>query len=248
VSRLESQEQYDAWHARLEEDSESNAPWHRLARRSIDPIRDLKDRTIIEIACGRGGFAVALATGDERPRMVVGADFSTVALKKAAALSSRLGAPNITWEQQDILAITHPAASFDTVFSFETIEHVVDPAGAIRELARILRPGGRLFLTTPNYLGTLGLYRIYLWLSGREFSELGQPINQVTTIPRTLYWLAAAGLRTVRIRCEGQYLPFPRRPPVHLRRLEQFWPLKPLGLHSFFLAEKPSNGFVDSDA
>jgi len=239
MSRLESKQMYDAWHARLEDDGEANAPWHRLAQKNVDPARDLKDRKILEIACGRGGFAAYLALAEDRPALVVGADFSTVALKKAAALSTRLGATEIVWEQQDILAISRPSASFDTVFSFETIEHVEDPARAVQELARLLRPGGRLFLTTPNYIGLMGLYRMYLRLRGREFSEADQPINQVTMIPRTLYWLAAAGLRTVRVRCEGQYLPAPGRPPLHLRGLERFWPLKPFALHSFFLAEKP---------
>ena len=87
------------------------------------------------------------------------------------------------WETGDIQAIAHPAASFDTVFSCETIEHVPDPRQAIRELARVLCPGGRLFLTCPNYLGLMGLYRGYLRLTGRRYREEGQPINQFLILP-----------------------------------------------------------------
>src|SRR5262249_27760351 len=82
----------------------------------------------------------------------------------------------------------------DTVISCETIEHVPDPSRAVAELAQVLKPGGRLFLTTPNYFGPFGLYRAYLRLRRRRFTEVGQPINQLTLLPRTLRWIRRAGL------------------------------------------------------
>lgn len=42
-------------------------------------------------------------------------------------------------------------ASFDTVVSMEVIEHVTQPLTWLREALRVLKPGGQLFLTTPNY-------------------------------------------------------------------------------------------------
>ena len=233
---------YDDWHSELEADEEANAPWHRLARRYIDPTRDLIGRTVLEIGCGRGGFAVNLGGGAERPAKIVGADFSLVALKKAARVIRKNGGSQTSamGAGRDILSISYADSTFDTVFSFDTVEHVDDPARAVGELARVLRPGGHLFLTTPNYFGTMGLYRAYLWMRGREFRELGQPINQLTMIPRTLYWLAAAQMLCIsRVRCEGHYLrPSQGQPPIHLSLLERFWPLEPFALHSFFLAQK----------
>jgi SAM-dependent methyltransferase len=56
----------------------------------------------------------------------------------------------------DICAIERPDDAFDTVISLEVLEHCVDPFGAARELIRILRPGGALFLTVPFLTGYHG--------------------------------------------------------------------------------------------
>jgi SAM-dependent methyltransferase len=71
---------------------------------------------------------------------------------------------NIEWRVADIQALPWPDNSFDTAISCETIEHVPSPRTAVRELARVLRPGGKLFLTVPNYFSMLGVHRLY-----REF-------------------------------------------------------------------------------
>ena len=49
----------------------------------------------------------------------------------------------------DITAIPAPDASFDVLLCTEVLEHVPDPVAALREMARLLKPGGRLFLTAP---------------------------------------------------------------------------------------------------
>jgi SAM-dependent methyltransferase len=51
--------------------------------------------------------------------------------------------------ESDITAIPVESASFDAILCTEVIEHVPDPVAAVREMARILKPGGRIFLTAP---------------------------------------------------------------------------------------------------
>jgi 2-polyprenyl-3-methyl-5-hydroxy-6-metoxy-1,4-benzoquinol methylase len=231
---------YDAWHDRYPVDADTNTPWHRLVRQHLDPHRDLDGRRILEIGCGRGGFACWMATQSTTSSEIVAADFSITAIEKARAFAVGQKISGVSWEVGDIQHIAHRDESFDTAVSCETIEHVPDPRRAIGELARILRPGGRLFLTTPNYLGTMGLYRIFRRLTGRPYTEEGQPINNPLLLPLTRSWVSRAGLRVLFTSGVGQYLPVRGRPPLTLSWLEQpRGPLHWLALHSLIVAEKP---------
>jgi 2-polyprenyl-3-methyl-5-hydroxy-6-metoxy-1,4-benzoquinol methylase len=235
-----AREAYDAWHAALSMDEDAATPWHDLVRRHLDPERDLAGKRVLEIGCGRGGFAGWLARHPARPAAVVGADFSTTAVRMAATRAARNGLGIARFEVGDVQALAHPDGSFDTVISCETVEHVPDPPRAVAELARVLRPGGRVLLTTPNYLSTLGLYRLYLRVRGRAFTEEGQPINQLTTLPRTRAWVRHAGLRVAALDAAGHYLLLPRRAPVRLRALDRLpFPMRWVAQHSIVVAVRP---------
>jgi SAM-dependent methyltransferase len=175
-----------------------------------------------------------------RPRRLVGADFAQSAVRLGAQRARETSRAGVSWMVADAQAIGLPAASFDTVISCETIEHLVDPVGALREFHRLLRPGGRLVLTTPNYMGVFGLYRAYLRLRGRRYTEGGQPICRLTLLPRTWWWLRRAGFRVRAVDAAGHYALFPGRhpwEPAWLARAGRW--IWPLGLHSIFVAEKP---------
>lgn len=59
------------------------------------------------------------------------------------------GSRHMGINHQDIQALSFADASFDVLMSFDVLEHVPDNAAAFREIARVLRPGGRLVLTIP---------------------------------------------------------------------------------------------------
>src|SRR6266496_3538810 len=127
---------YEAWHAQLGVDTENNTPWHRLLRSHLNSERDLSGKRVLEIGCGRGDFTCWLARQQFRPREIVAGDFALTAVQKGRAFAAEHGLSGVTWEVQDIQALGHPDASFDTVISCETIEHVPQPRHALRELAR----------------------------------------------------------------------------------------------------------------
>ena len=234
-----SRRAYDVWHDRLEVDRDVDTPWHRLLFAHLDGARDLADRRVLEIACGRGGLACHLARSAHRPASLVAADFSPAAVAKGRSHALATGLHGLQWSVSDLHACGVQSGSFDTVISCESIEHLDRPRQACDEFARILKPGGRLYLTTPNYLGPLGLYRGYARVKGTPYTEDGQPINRFMLLPRTCAWIRRAGLHINTVDAIGHYLPWPGRPLQGVSWLDSWRPLRWFALHSLVVAEKP---------
>jgi hypothetical protein len=68
----------------------------------------------------------------------------------------------------------------------------------------VLKHHGKLLLSTPNYLGPMGLYRVYLRMTGRHFTEVGQPINNLMLLPLTRVMIARVGLKIEKVDGTGQ--------------------------------------------
>lgn len=231
---------YDQWHGSHEVDRETNSPWHQMIKERLRESSDLAGRRVLEIGCGRGGFACWMASQSPPPSRLIAADFSPAAVEKGKAYAASIGLTDIQWAVRNIEAIEEPDASFDTAVSLETIEHVPNPPQAVKELARVLKPGGRLYLTTPNYFSSIGLLRVYCYLRGKPFDEGGQPICQVTMVGKTRRWIRDAGLKIRFWDTCGHYLPFPGRPAIRMEWAEHPKPLvKHFGFHSIVVAEKP---------
>lgn len=100
---------------------------------------------VLDVACGTGDLTQAFARTPAA--RVTGLDFTremlNVAERKRAALPSQLAA-RIAYIEGDAMALPFPDASFDVVSIAFGIRNVADPARALGEFARVLRPGGRL--------------------------------------------------------------------------------------------------------
>ena len=101
---------------------------------------------VLDVACGPGFGTAMLA---EKAKHVTGVDISEDALRIARSRSTR---ENTTFVQADATALPFAPATFDTVTCFETIEHIAsDDAGRLlSEIHRVLKPDGRLHLSTPE--------------------------------------------------------------------------------------------------
>jgi SAM-dependent methyltransferase len=103
-----------------------------------------EDRRVLDAACGMGYGAAMLAAGGATE--VVGVDLDESVITKVRAAAK----PGTNFEVADLRKLPFAADEFDLIVSFETIEHVPEPAEVFDELARVLKPGGLLLVSTPN--------------------------------------------------------------------------------------------------
>ena len=111
-------------------------------------LQALPGQTVLEIGAGAGQCARWLAR--HRGVSVVASDLSMGMLRVGAEVSSRTGtSPPLL--QCDALALPFGDASFDTVFTaYGVVPFVADSAAVMREVARVLRPGGRFVFSTTH--------------------------------------------------------------------------------------------------
>ncbi|MCT2584975.1 class I SAM-dependent methyltransferase [Actinophytocola gossypii] len=99
---------------------------------------------VLEAGCGEGYGADLLA---EDATLVVGLDYDALTAAHVARAYPRVRAL-----RGNLAALPVRDATVDVVANLQVIEHLWDQAGFLRECHRVLRPGGRLLVTTPNRL------------------------------------------------------------------------------------------------
>jgi SAM-dependent methyltransferase len=119
--------------------------WYRALHLRLLAALDGVEGAVLDAGCGTGGFMRRL--GAARPELAVfGVDFSPAAAARARAKS---GAPAAG---ASVLALPFADASFEAVVSADVLCHrSVEPAAALAEFARVLKPGGRLVLNLPAH-------------------------------------------------------------------------------------------------
>jgi demethylmenaquinone methyltransferase/2-methoxy-6-polyprenyl-1,4-benzoquinol methylase len=137
--------------------------WWRRTARAFRHILARSDARILDLCCGTGDMAFALQRqAGKSSAQIVGADFSHAMLRRAALKSAdRRTAPE--WIEADALSLPFPDAHFSLVTSAFGFRNLADYDAGLREIARVLRPGGECgILDFGEPKGVMGaLYRIY---------------------------------------------------------------------------------------
>jgi SAM-dependent methyltransferase len=140
--------------------------------------------TIVDCPCGAG--PAFRAVDHDRRGPYVAADLSPSMLRRARKRAAARKLTSIEFVQADATALPLPAASADLFLSFWGLHCFADPAGALVEAARVLRPGGRLVGAT-FLRGSESLRQRLLIRAGQgDFGRVGSE-------PEVRGWLAGAG-------------------------------------------------------
>jgi len=99
--------------------------------------------TVLEAGCGTGCQTVALAAANPQARFV-SLDRAQASLRLAKEAVDASGLTNVRFQQGDIFDPPFADQSFDHLFVCFVLEHLTDPAGGLRALRRLLKPGGTI--------------------------------------------------------------------------------------------------------
>lgn len=129
-------------------DHPANTFWDRFGRDTINRL-DLKPgNLVLDVCCGSGASALPAAEQVGDTGHVIGIDLAEKLLNLASAKAKIKSLNNVEFRQGDMLNTGFDDASFDVVVCVFGIFFVPDISAAIRELWRVLRPGGKLAITT----------------------------------------------------------------------------------------------------
>jgi SAM-dependent methyltransferase len=141
-----------------------------VARQTVEPMLDAARVTggmqVLDVCCGPGMLAAgALQRGAE----AIGLDFAAGAVELAHKL-----VPKADFQQGDAQALPFPAARFDAVLCGYGLMHLPEPAAALCEILRVLRPGGRAAFSVWDAAGA-GFTLVYEAVRARGSMDMALP-------------------------------------------------------------------------
>jgi ubiquinone/menaquinone biosynthesis C-methylase UbiE len=129
-------------------DDAANTFWDRFGRATIERLGLRAGDRVLDVCCGSGASAIPAAEAVGPQGHVVGVDLAENLLALARAKAAARGLRTVELRAGDMLDLRLPTASFDAVVCVFGVFFVPDMAAAVRALWQLVRPGGRLAITT----------------------------------------------------------------------------------------------------
>ncbi|MBI2589457.1 methyltransferase domain-containing protein [Candidatus Berkelbacteria bacterium] len=175
--------------------------WQWLA--VVKVLAPISGQTVLDAGCAKGKFVARLEAEGAK---AIGIDLSPALLAAARARGLRA-----RFLEGSVTALPFEDESFDAVICIEVLEHVPELERALKELGRVLRPGGSLVVIDKNRAGLhpewpypAALYKWWGERRGRWMYSLDAPIQET--------WFTASGLKDMLAKQVGPTeVSFPRR-------------------------------------
>jgi malonyl-CoA O-methyltransferase len=147
----------------------------------LEYFGDLNGKRVLDVGCGKGRFARVLAERYPQASMV-GFDLAEAMLRRVpAGIGACAGS---------MTALPFRSAAFDCVYATESLEHAVEIDGAVAEMCRVVKPGGRIVIIDKNVRewGRLKTPEWEKWFGQKELEKLlARHCAQVSSRPIS-YW------------------------------------------------------------
>jgi len=162
---------------------------------------------VVEVGCATGGLTLELSRRFDAASRIVAVDEAPFVPHARHKLEGEAGARRVTFEIGPAAPLALPDASADIVVANLAAGAFADPARAVRELARVLAPGGQAVITVPlrgSWTEFLDIYRDVLLDNGTPESAaaLDQYVASLPDGAMATSWLTSAGLVDVELTVE----------------------------------------------
>jgi ubiquinone/menaquinone biosynthesis C-methylase UbiE len=129
-------------------DDPANAFWQRFGRRTIERLDLRPGSRVLDACCGSGASAIPAAEAVGATGFVLGVDLAENLLTRARTQANTRGLQQVEFRAGDMLDLGLPESAFDAVVCVFGIFFVPDMHEAVRQLWRLVAPGGKLAITT----------------------------------------------------------------------------------------------------
>jgi|TARA_B100001741_G_scaffold313765_1_gene321822 ubiquinone/menaquinone biosynthesis C-methylase UbiE len=129
--------------------------WRTIENSAKYLEQHLEDRSsLLDIGCGPGTITIDFAKRLKKGT-VLGIDISDEIIKKARIASQEFGFDNCSFNTGDTYHLDFEDNTFDIVHAHQLLQHLTDPVAAIKEMRRVVRPGGVVALRDADYGGMI---------------------------------------------------------------------------------------------
>ena len=157
---------------------------HRWRERAADYAQIGPGSRVLDVATGTGDLAIELARRVAPGGEVIGSDFSEAMLARA-----RAKAPEIAFEWADVMDLPYPDDSFDAATVGFGARNFGDLEAGLREMARVVRPGGRIVvleMTTPTRPPLSTFFRVWFDRAVPILGRLAGDSEAYTYLPNSV--------------------------------------------------------------